>query len=290
MDQVRIQHNSFCHYLLASFLTSLALSAPVHALESALELRDVYSRTVDRQLILPEDEQHYYAELLMFQLHKVGLNSLPAQYMLMVDRNPNVQAAMLFWLAENGQLELIGASPASTGKGGGYDYFETPLGIFEHTIKNMDFRAEGTKNKLGLMGYGNKGMRVYDFGWVMARKTWTPEIGEMRLQLHSTDLLRLEPSLGKVQSRGCIRIPATLNKLLDHYGVLDAEYENAINNKKIIQVLDPEREKNPWPGRYMLVVDSRRVTRPDWSPLPIVQKNSNGKLNPEFSPGSDKIN
>lgn len=191
--------------------------------------------------------------------------------MLLVDRNPHVQAVLLFWLAEDGLVELIGASPVSTGKENGYEYFETPLGLFDHNASNLDFRAEGTKNTQGLMGYGNKGMRVFDFGWVSARKTWIPEMGSMRLQLHATDL-RLEPRLGSAQSRGCIRIPATLNKLLDHYGVLDADYERAIPNKKILQLLGPAREITPWSGRYMIIVDSRRVARPDWSPLPVVKR------------------
>jgi len=32
-------------------------------------------------------------------------------------------------------------------------------------LANMDYRAEGTLNKLGLRALGRKGMRVYDFGW-----------------------------------------------------------------------------------------------------------------------------
>ena len=248
-----------------------------YAIESALELRDIYSQTVDRKLDLPAEEQRYYGELLLYKLQQAGLSNLPPQYMLMIDRSPQIQAALLFFLGEGGSIELIGASPVSTGKVGGYEYFETPLGIFDHSTINPDFRAEGTKNKLGLMGYGSKGMRVYDFGWVMARKTWTPEMGEMRLQLHSTDPLRLEPRLGSAQSMGCIRIPATLNKLIDHYGVLDADYELASHNKRILQLLDPEREPTPWSGRYMIVVDSRRVMRPDWSSLPIIPKRSEGK-------------
>lgn len=255
-----------------ALLFVLSLSTPVYALESALELSDLYSKLVDRKLILPAEEQRYYAELTLNKLQQAGLKNLPAQYLLVVDRSPRVQAALLFWLSEDVQLELIGASPVSTGKENGYEYFETPIGIFDHTPHNLDFRAEGTKNKLGLMGYGDKGMRVYDFGWVAARKTWVPEMGKMRLQLHSTDLQRLEPRLGLAQSMGCIRIPATLNSLFDHYGVLDADYERAINNKKILTTLDSKREPTPWSGKYLIVVDSRRVKRPDWSPRPVFPK------------------
>jgi len=241
-------------------------------MESALELKDIYSQSVDRKLTLPADEQHYYTDLLLFQLQQTGLKNLPTQYLLMIDRSPQVQAAFLFWLENDGHAELIGASPASTGRENGFEFFETPLGIFEHKIKNLDFRSEGTTNRLGLMGYGNKGMRIYDFGWVTARKTWNAEMGEMRLQLHSTDLQKLEPKLGSVQSKGCIRIPATLNSLIDHYGLLDADYERAITKKYVVRILDPLRESTPWPGRYMMVVDTRRITRPAWSPEPSTHK------------------
>lgn len=270
--QVCLPCLSFPNFLWALFPLCLVLAMPCDALETALELKEIYAKTVDRKLTLPADEQHYYAELLLFNLQQARLHDLPAQYVLMIDRSPQVQAALLFWLAKDGHVELIGTSPASTGKENGYEHFETPVGVFEHTIRNLDFRAEGTKNKLGLMGYGNKGMRVYDFGWVTARKSWTPEVGTMRLQLHSTDLLHLEPRLGMAQSMGCIRIPATMNTLIDHYGVLDADYKRVINHPKIQQILDSDREKNPWSGRYMIVVDSRRMTRPDWSPRPVIRK------------------
>lgn len=264
-----MRHKIYAYFLLPFFLVWPSLSTSACALESALELRDIYTKTVDRQLKLPAEEQRYYAELLLYKLHQGELTALPAQYLLMIDRNPRVQAALLFLLSEDGATELIGASPVSTGKKNGYDYFETPLGIFEHRTDNLDFRAEGTKNKLGLMGYGPKGLRVYDFGWVVARKTWLPEMGKMRLQLHSTDPLHLENRLGSAQSKGCIRIPATLNKLLDHYGLLDADYERNINRKNVSNLLDTEREPTAWSGRYMIVVDSRRAQRPVWSPLPI---------------------
>jgi hypothetical protein len=265
---------------LIPLLIFLSLSAPAYAIESALELRDIYTQTVDRKLNLPEDEQRYYSELLLYQLQQAQFNNLPAQYMLMVDRSPQIQAVLLFWLADDGHAELIGASPVSTGKEGGYEFFETPLGIFDHNTGNPDFRAEGTINRFGLKGYGEEGMRVYDFGWVTARKTWVAEMGKMRLQLHSTDLLRLEPRLGLIQSKGCIRIPASLNKLLDHYGVLDADYERAITEKKVLRILDPGREPTPWSGRYMIIVDTRRVTRPDWAPLPVKPQQAAARRKP----------
>ena len=251
-----------------ALLLLLSATLPALAFDSALDLKPVFEATVARRLTLPEAEQHYYAELVRYQLQQAGLANLPSQYLLLIDRSSKVQAALLLWLGDKDQVELIGAAPVSTGKNNGFEYFETPLGLFEHSRHHLDFRAEGTKNQLGLMGYGVKGMRVYDFGWVNARKTWVEEVGQMRLQLHSTDPKYLERKLGTRQSKGCVRIAADLNTLLDHYGILDADYESAQTEPHIAALLDPSRVVTPWAGRYMLIVDSRRVTRPTWAALP----------------------
>jgi len=70
-------------------------------------------------------------------------------------------------------------------------------------------------------------MRVWDFGWQPAEKGWTAEqeTAEIRLLVHATDPDYLEQRLGRPASKGCVRIPAAMNRYLDHYGVLDAEYE-----------------------------------------------------------------
>jgi hypothetical protein len=90
----------------------------------------------------------------------------------------------------------------------------------------------------------------------------------MRLQLHTTDRERLEPRLGRRESKGCIRIPATLNALIDRYGVLDAAYEEAMATGREFWVLNRDRTPTPWSGRSLVVVDSQRGERPQWSPLP----------------------
>lgn len=265
----------FAGLLLACMISYLQ---PAAALESALELREIYQKTIDRQLVLPVDEQRHYTELLRHELQLAGLNKLPAQYLLLLDRNAKVQVIMIFWLSAEGELEFIGSSPASSGMKGGFEYFETPLGVFDHSTANRDFRAEGTKNSKGLLGYGVKGMRVYDFGWVTARKTWAKGTGMMRLQIHATDPDYLEPRLGSVQSKGCIRIPATMNSLIDHYGILDAGYESAgEDGGKNRWLLMPDREIGPWSGRYLVIVDSSRSVRPEWSPLPLALKKKSKK-------------
>jgi hypothetical protein len=243
----------------------LLCTTQAFASEAALALREIYLQKVDRRLAVPQQEQGFYAQQLLHELQQAGLNKLPPQYVVLVDRSPQVQALLLFWISDAGLVEFIGASPVSTGRRGGFMYYETPLGVFEHTVANRDFRAEGTENAQGILGYGVKGMRVYDFGWVRARRTWKPGEGQMRLQVHSTDPRYLEPRLGTVQSMGCIRIPATLNTLFDRYGILDADYERALASGRRFWELLPNREPTQWPGRYLVIMDSERATRPDWS-------------------------
>ena len=137
----------------------------------------------------------------------------------------------------------------------------------------MDFRAEGTKNSLGIRGYGVRGMRVYDFGWVMAERGWgTPGKSIMRLQMHATDPVALEPRLGRWHSKGCIRIPASLNRFIDRYGLIDADYERAAHEGRNLWVLLPARTTTPWPGKYLVVVDSERESRPAWAAGPPPRK------------------
>jgi hypothetical protein len=224
-------------------------------------LASVFQTQVDRRLTLPEPEQQYYADLLSKEL-ALTIDDGLAQYVVLVDRNIHVQAAMIYWRAAAGSLHFIGASPVATGKPGQFDHFETPLGIFDHSIENLDFRAEGTKNVLGIRGYGRKGMRVYDFGWQTAIRGWgRGGEGTMRLQMHATDPDRLEPLLGRARSKGCIRIPASLNLFIDHYGILDADYEEAMKAGKTFWVLPPDREPTPWSGRYLVIVDTKRPAK-----------------------------
>lgn len=234
-----------------------------------LDMVALYANRVDQQLDLPPTEAQQYATLIDAQLDEAGLGDLPAQYLLVVDRSPMVQAVFVYFKASGAAPQFIGASPASTGRGRGFDYFETPVGVFAHTLANPDYRAEGTRNKLGIRGLGVKGMRVYDFGWQIAKKGWGNHgMGTMRLLVHATDPVYLEGRLGSAQSKGCIRIPASLNRLIDQYGLLDADYEQALGQGQPLWVLHPQRQPTPWSGRYLIVLDSNRTQRPAWSPGP----------------------
>ncbi|WP_233805760.1 L,D-transpeptidase [Paraburkholderia sp. HP33-1] len=236
----------------------------------AFLLREVFAQDVTRRLRLPAAEQRAYADRLQAALDANELGSLSGEYVVLVDRNPNVQALLIYFRAVPADSwQMIGASPVATGRPGEYDHFITPLGVFEHTPDNMDFRSEGTQNENQIRGYGRRDMRIFDLGWAQGERGWGKGgMSQMRFQMHATDPDRLEPLLGIRHSKGCVRIPASLNTFLDHYGILDAEYATLIDSGKSLWVLKSDRQILPWAGRYIVVVDSQRKTRPAWSPAP----------------------
>ncbi len=217
-----------------------------------------FDSAVSRRIEFSVPDQWRYAELLGSALRGAAVWIDRAQFAVLVDRSASAQAVMIWWLPAQGEGEarLIGAAPASTGRPVGFEHFETPLGVFAHSLANPDFRAEGTLNSNGIRGYGDKGQRVYDFGWVMARRSWAPGEQLMRLQMHSTDRQQLEPRLGERASKGCIRIPAAVNDWIDQHGVLDADYDAALAEGRTLWVLRAQRQSTPWSGRYLVVMDS----------------------------------
>jgi len=241
-------------------------SASGTAADPAPDLTQRFAIEVDRRLDLPDDVQAQYALRLDQALAEAGLSPLVSQHVVLVDRNVNVQALLLFLLDAQGAARFIGATPVSTGSAGRFEHFLTPLGVFAHTLDNPDFRAEGTFNENGIRGYGERGMRVFDFGWVVGDRTWgAGGRSTMRLQMHATDPTQLEPRLGRADSKGCIRIPATLNRFVDRYGLLDADYEQALARGERLWMLLSDRNPSPWPGRYLVVIDSAAPRRPPWA-------------------------
>ncbi|NML35470.1 L,D-transpeptidase [Paraburkholderia sp. G-4-1-8] len=238
--------------------------------QRALLLRDVFARDVTRRLKVPVAEQRAYAERLEASLDAHELGNVSGEYVVLVDRNANVQALFIYFRAAPADTwQMIGASPVSTGRPGEYDHFITPLGVFDHTPDNMDFRSEGTQNENRIRGYGRRDMRIFDLGWAQGERGWGKGgISQMRLQMHATDPDRLEPLLGIRHSKGCVRMPASLNAFLDHYGILDAAYAQLVDSGKSLWVLKSDRQILPWAGRYIVVVDSQRKSRPAWSPAP----------------------
>jgi hypothetical protein len=264
-----LRRNLLCWAIFAvNALASLTLLAAENPLDSA-EIQARFNREVDRRLSPPVDEQKRYAGLLEQALTSNGISDRSPQYFVLVDRNPLVQAALIFFLSPKGVLEFAGASPVSTGRPGSFDHFATPLGVFEHSLDNPDFRAEGKVNEFGIRGYGTKGMRIYDFGWVQAERGWGDGgLSIMRLQMHATDPKLLEPLLGETHSKGCIRIPASLNVFVDRYGLLDLHYLANPEKTVVKWVVRADQKPVPWPGRYLVVIESTRGARPDWAPAP----------------------
>ena len=180
------------------------------------------------------------------------------QFFLLVDRNHEVQKAFLaFFEPAEGKVTLIGAEDISTGNPARRGYFETPTGIFENSPANMSYRALGTKNSHGWRGLGAKGSRVWDLGWQRTMKGGGPV--DIRLLVHATDPQFGEPRLGRVDSKGCIRISAQFNRFLDLHGVLDREYERS---EKAKYVLSPHREPVRFAGKFVVVIDSGEFRKP----------------------------
>ncbi|MEK7653477.1 MAG: L,D-transpeptidase [Patescibacteria group bacterium] len=186
-----------------------------------------------------------------------------SQYFVYADRNPEKQLILVgFWDSGSRDISIIGWDKISTGDPKhGKDYHLTPTGIFENTTDNVGYRARGTKNSKGWRGLGAKGSRVWDFGW---QKTFKPRKGKLeertiRLLLHATDPDQGELRLGKPDSKGCVRITAKLNKFLDHFGIIDAEYEKA-EKEKPSWLLRKDRQPVERAGRYLIVGDSAAAT------------------------------
>lgn len=257
----------------------LLVCQTARASDSAIaELQYQFARQVDHRLALPLADQARYIKLLERALTQSGIVELTPQMFLLVDRSPSVQAAFLLLFNAPRKWHWIGATSVSTGKPEGFEHFITPTGIFLHAPHNPDYRATGAYNENHIRGYGVRGMRVYDFGWQLAERGWgNGGISRMRLAMHATDPVRLEGRLGTVASEGCIRIPTSLNHFLDHYGILDLEYESALKEGKAMRVLLPDRQAVPWQGRYMVVIDSESRTRPHWASRPSVPLNKSGQ-------------
>jgi hypothetical protein len=227
--------------------------ADTTALENALALA-----VPQRDACRPGDAAGWIAAVRA-TIGTAGITVERAQLVLAVDRNPRRQTLCLLLVQPDAVWRVIGGSKVSTGQAGRRGYFITPTGVFSHSTDIVDYRAEGTFNENHIRGLGVKGMRVWDFGWQAAQKGWTAdqEPAEIRLLLHATDPDRLEQRLGRPASKGCVRIPAAMNRFLDHYGVLDAAYERAAaTNPRLAEVLPAGREPTPLAGNLMVVIDS----------------------------------
>lgn len=182
-------------------------------------------------------------------------NNYAPQYFVYVDRNPDKQNIMVgFFEPTEEKISIIGWDKVSTGNNKRKGHFITPIGIFTNSIANVGYRALGTKNSNGWRGLGKKDSRVWDFGW--QKTEHQNEERDIRLLLHATDPDGGEKRLGQVDSKGCVRITAKLNYFLDHYSLLDEEYELYVADGRFSWLLAKDRETIKNPGKLMLVGDS----------------------------------
>ncbi len=190
-----------------------------------------------------------------------ALGTGPAsQYFVYVDRNPARQLIFVgYFQAGTGTVELLGADLASTGLlRRGKDSFLTPTGVFEHLPDNFGYRAQGTKNERGWRGLGGKGSRVWDFGFQQGPREFRQGVREsqMRLLMHATDPDHGEPRLGGMDSKGCVRISANMNRFLDRRSILDRHYERLAVENPDMWLLAPDRIPVRSPGSFLVVGDT----------------------------------
>jgi hypothetical protein len=279
--------NSGLRALFGAGIVLLAVAVPVAADPLTYMLanwRTQFFREAGDQLNVPPEQQQQVFVQVQQALADANIGTLEAQTFVVIDRSPQVQAAFVLLLSPANEWQWLGATAVSTGKPGSFEHFFTPLGVFLHTPDNPDFRSEGTYNSNHIRGYGERGMRVFDFGWQLAERGWgAGGSSKMRLAMHATDPERLVQRLGTVASEGCIRIPAKLNRFLDTHGVLDANYEALSTAGHSPRVLRPDRKPLPWPGRYLVIIDSNVSERPAWSqaalPLAVPHQSANAPDN-----------
>ena len=245
----------------AAMLPELPRLSPAQVAAEVGSLRTALAAEVPHLLTLPPDSQRAMIAQAQTAATAADLVIDRPQLVVVVDRNPLVQALMLVVANPGAPWEVIGGTHVSTGQPGRKLYYVTPTGVFLHTADILDFRAEGTFNENHIRGYGLKGMRIWDFGWQWATKGWRPdgERGQIRLQMHATDPQYLEQRLGRPASEGCVRVPAALNRFLDRHGVLDVDYEQqAAQDIRYRSVLLPDRRPSPLAGHTLIVIDSAK--------------------------------
>ncbi len=244
----------FFIFLLVLFLLSVEIRMTEASEPPEVEkLQAEFGKIVGSKLKLEESYLRLILEDAIGKILNIKENS-QSQYFIYVDRNPEKQIILVcFFDSARKNITIIGADKVSTGNQNRRGFFITPVGVFEHTIKNRDYRALGTKNDKGWRGLGAKGSRVWDFGWQKTRKN-NQEV-EIRLLLHATDPVFGEKRLGKVDSKGCIRVSGKLNKFLDYYGILDKDYDEQKYLKAISWLLG-NQEQVIYGGKYLLVGDS----------------------------------
>jgi hypothetical protein len=220
--------------------------------EEIRNMRAIFDKTVSNKIAVEAEYLNQLSQDAVRILLSLGEETDQSQYFLYVDRNPDNQIAFVgFFNATDKSATIIGLDRISSGNEKRNGFFITPTGAFKNSPESASYRALGTKNAKGWRGLGAKGSRVWDFGWQKTVKKGEERL--IRLLLHATDPVFGEKRLGKVDSKGCVRISGKLNHFLDHYGLLDRRYETQKSDKRISWVLKADRQPVQFAGEYMLV-------------------------------------
>ncbi len=223
--------------------------------EEVQRIQAIFNETVGGEVVLDIDYLNQISQDAAWRFLSLDEEVRQSQYFLYVDRNPSKQIAFVgFFNVLDGSVAIVGLDKISSGNDGRKGFFITPTGVFKNSPENIGYRALGTKNSQGWRGLGAKGSRVWDFGWQKTRKNGEERL--IRLLVHATDPDFGEKRLGKIDSKGCIRISGKLNWFLDHYGLLDREYEAQKDDKRFSWMLKAIRQPVLFAGQYLVVGDS----------------------------------
>ncbi len=223
--------------------------------EEVQKMRAIFNETVGGEVAADTDYLNQLSQDAARKFLSLSEETKLSQYFLYVDRNPSKQIAFVgFFNATDGNVAIIGLDKISSGNEKRKGFFITPIGVFRNSPDFISYRALGTKNEKGWRGLGTKGSRVWDFGWQKTTKNGEERM--IRFLLHATDPIFGEKRLGKIDSKGCIRISGKFNQFLDHHGLLDREYEAQKDKKRISWIFKSNREPALFAGQYLLIGDS----------------------------------
>lgn len=260
------RRRQFC-FSAAAFAVALA-SAPERALAQGADgydgevarLSDAMAREVGDR---PRDGAAADAEWMRMVAERMaasGRSVLQPELVVSVDSNTAVQEiAVVAVHPDRARWAVLGRGRVSTGQVGRFDHYVTPVGVFLHDGAILGYRAQGTPNESGIRGLGARGMRVWDLGWHKAQRGWGRDrsMSDIRFMLHATDPAALEPRLGRVNSKGCVRMSSAMNRFLDGFGVLDRDYERlALDDRRYAGLLRRDRTPTPLAGNAVVVFDS----------------------------------
>jgi hypothetical protein len=236
--------------LLGAAASCVPLSGRANIVYTPHELKQQYEREVSPRLRIPADELQLYGYIAELQLYSLRSELREPQYLLVIDSNPHVQAAMLLWRLLPSSYDLVGASPVSTTIAMG-DEAIAPSGLFERQRTSSVAPARVSR------ACGNETQRAHSFGCQSARRDFA-RLGDAdtRLQVQAADQ-QAERRLGAPCTDACVLLPSALMSFLDEYGVLDDGITGLV-----------QRHMLPYRGRFLMFVDSQRDDRPSWSPPP----------------------